>query len=241
MNDSRSSRRKNIRTLSHLVNLVDSAADDLGIDLNRRPTASEDELFRNAPVQGSPSTSASPYRSNEILNNITIEEIEADNDSWSVVNHWSPTRLIEPCVTLKGKPDSIFENFDVQPQERYKSALEFNTAQRNVSKASTNPARKPSRPQHDSTGVEGIQEWLEVAQPKLSDPTKRMPGSYQSAEPEASPSHDDYFDDLALDKRRVSTVYAPRTPEPETTDEEMVEATFSDSFPSEHRKTRASP
>ncbi|KAJ4323400.1 delta subunit of the central stalk of mitochondrial F1F0 ATP synthase, atp16 [Neodidymelliopsis sp. IMI 364377] len=241
MNDSRSRLRKSVKTLSHLIELVDSTADDLGIDLDRRPTASEDQLFHNAPVQGSPSTSASPYRSAEILDNIIFEDIEVGNDSWSVVNRRSPTKLIEPRVTLKSNIDSSFEDFDVQLQERYESELESDTAQKIIAKSSTNPARKSSRPQHNITEDEVIREWLEIAQPKLSNPTKRMPGSYQSAEPEARLSHDDYFEDLALDRRRVSTMYAPPTPEPETADEEIVEATFSDSFPSEHRKTRASP
>lgn len=54
-NDHRSTLCDNIKTIPDLVDLVNSAADDLGIDLNRCPTAKDDKAFRNAPVQGSSS------------------------------------------------------------------------------------------------------------------------------------------------------------------------------------------
>jgi hypothetical protein len=37
------------KSLPELIHLVKSAADDLGVDLDDRPTAKDDEEFRNAP------------------------------------------------------------------------------------------------------------------------------------------------------------------------------------------------
>lgn len=39
--------------MSDLVALVDSTADDLGIDLDMRPSKKDDEKFDKAPVEGS--------------------------------------------------------------------------------------------------------------------------------------------------------------------------------------------
>ncbi|KAF2131880.1 hypothetical protein P153DRAFT_180501 [Dothidotthia symphoricarpi CBS 119687] len=55
MNDSRFSLREAVRTIPDLIGLVNSAADDLGVDLDRRPTAKDDVRFLNAPVEDTPS------------------------------------------------------------------------------------------------------------------------------------------------------------------------------------------
>jgi hypothetical protein len=48
LNDPRSSLREALQSIPDLVDLVNSAADDLGIDLERKPTVTDDDLFRNA-------------------------------------------------------------------------------------------------------------------------------------------------------------------------------------------------
>ncbi|KAF1841334.1 uncharacterized protein K460DRAFT_434460, partial [Cucurbitaria berberidis CBS 394.84] len=63
MNESRASLRESIKSATELVELVNSAADDLGIDLDSRPSALDEEVFRNAPVEGVPPVSLSSGQS----------------------------------------------------------------------------------------------------------------------------------------------------------------------------------
>jgi hypothetical protein len=51
MNDPRSWLQRTVQTVPDLVDLVSSVADNLGVDLDRRPTARDEQLFREAPVQ----------------------------------------------------------------------------------------------------------------------------------------------------------------------------------------------
>jgi hypothetical protein len=51
LNDPHSSLREALQSIPDLVDLVNSAADDLGVDLERRPTATDDDMFRNAPYE----------------------------------------------------------------------------------------------------------------------------------------------------------------------------------------------
>ena len=50
MNDTRASLRSSVKSAPELVHLVESAADDLGIDLDQRPTSEDDAMFEAAPV-----------------------------------------------------------------------------------------------------------------------------------------------------------------------------------------------
>ncbi|KAI8937639.1 hypothetical protein NX059_005344 [Plenodomus lindquistii] len=54
VNDGDSTLRETIKSVPELVSLINSAADDLGLDLDRRPTAKDDELFQAAPVETTP-------------------------------------------------------------------------------------------------------------------------------------------------------------------------------------------
>lgn len=81
--DSRTSLRKSIMTLPDLIDLVNSAADDIGVDLDRRPSAKDDELFRDAPVQSSTTLSVSSRHSiPTVLEDVASEETAPAQDSW---------------------------------------------------------------------------------------------------------------------------------------------------------------
>ncbi|KAI4956419.1 hypothetical protein J4E91_000630 [Alternaria rosae] len=58
LNDPESSLREEVHSIPDLVDLVKSAADDLGFDLDRRPTATDDDMFHNAPYETTPMDSA---------------------------------------------------------------------------------------------------------------------------------------------------------------------------------------
>jgi hypothetical protein len=55
LNDSRESLRETTTSMTDLIDLVKSAADDLGIDLEERPSAQEEEKFLGASVEPTPS------------------------------------------------------------------------------------------------------------------------------------------------------------------------------------------
>ncbi|KAH7405730.1 hypothetical protein DE146DRAFT_649538 [Phaeosphaeria sp. MPI-PUGE-AT-0046c] len=43
--------RQSLRTFADLVDLVDSAADNFGVDLQKRPTASDEQRYHDAPFE----------------------------------------------------------------------------------------------------------------------------------------------------------------------------------------------
>jgi hypothetical protein len=68
VNDSPSTLREAVQTIPDLVDLVNSAADNLGVDLDRRPTSHDDQTFQDAPVKdplpaSSLSRHSSPFQS----------------------------------------------------------------------------------------------------------------------------------------------------------------------------------
>jgi hypothetical protein len=54
INDSASCLRESITSVPELVDLIKSAADNLGVDLDQKPTAEDDLNFEQAPVERSP-------------------------------------------------------------------------------------------------------------------------------------------------------------------------------------------
>jgi len=51
INDRKSILRDGTKSLSELIKLVNSTADDLGVDLDARPSKIDDEKFKAAPVE----------------------------------------------------------------------------------------------------------------------------------------------------------------------------------------------
>lgn len=52
VNDSYYVLRQSLRTVDDLVDLIDSAADNFGVDLDRQPTASDEQRYQDAPIEG---------------------------------------------------------------------------------------------------------------------------------------------------------------------------------------------
>lgn len=84
MNDSRCSLQDAVRTVADLVDLINSAADDLGVDLDRKPTAQDDEEFMNAPFEHFSQASSWSSRSifSEKVNKNIAEEEQLPEDTW---------------------------------------------------------------------------------------------------------------------------------------------------------------
>lgn len=129
-----------------LVDLVNSAADDLGIDLDRRPTAKDDEAFRNTPVQGSSSTSSlSQHVSLDVAEETGPEGIEPTEDTWLEQTRRQLTELSEARSQLTDELDEIAEGLGVPAQDLRDSEPSFHPVQRVLSRMSTDLSSKSTR------------------------------------------------------------------------------------------------
>ena len=146
MNDRRSTLRKAVQSVPELVDLVKSAADDLGVDLDRRPTASDDEKFRNAPFEATPRASVSPHPSVPLgaINEREVEEPPSD-DPWLQQTRRHPTELSDAREQLMHELDSIAVDLGVQLRDRKDSEPVIDPIQRVLSKVSTGLSRKSTR------------------------------------------------------------------------------------------------
>ncbi|KAJ4383948.1 hypothetical protein N0V86_000792 [Didymella sp. IMI 355093] len=146
LNDCESTLRESIKTVPDLVELVESAADDLGVDLNKLPTAKDDEAFRDAPVQGSSIVPAvSPHGLPEFVKETIVEEAELAEESWLEQIRRHLTGLAEAQYQLMDELDEIAEDLDVQARERFVSGPSFDPVQRILSKVSTGLSRTSMR------------------------------------------------------------------------------------------------
>ncbi|CAN9308407.1 unnamed protein product [Alternaria alternata] len=142
LNDPRSSLREALQSIPDLVDLVNSAADDLGIDLERRPTVTDDDLFRNAPYESTPRESVSyhPGVSLEAPENKTADKEPLTEDSWLQQTRRHLTELSEAREQLMDELDSIAGDLDVRLQDRQESGqgeeLIVHPVQRVLSRAS---------------------------------------------------------------------------------------------------------
>jgi hypothetical protein len=141
------------------VDLVNSAADDLGVDLDRRPTATEDETFRIAPVRSSSSASSVSQKTFPKVNEDAIlEGTEPGEDAWLEQNGRHLTKLSEARSQLMDELDEIAEDLGVPAQERCESEPGFDPVQRVLSKVSTGVSRKSTRLRNKS--VDSVAEEL---------------------------------------------------------------------------------
>ena len=137
MNDSLASLRESIKTAPELADLVNSAADDLGVDLDSRPSAKDDELFHNALVEGTPETSTSFCQGD--LSKALEEQHSEDILLHQTRRHL--TDLLEARRQLRGELESIAKDLSAQHQEVRTSGPAIDPIRGVLSKASTVPLR----------------------------------------------------------------------------------------------------
>ncbi|KAH7381605.1 hypothetical protein BKA66DRAFT_570738 [Pyrenochaeta sp. MPI-SDFR-AT-0127] len=139
--------RESVKSAPQLVDLLNSAADDLGVDLDRKPTAKDEEAFHNAPLEGKsrasmPSLQDSPL---DTMKGRTAEEEKPSEDIWLQQTRRHLTELSEARTQLMDELDSIAEDLGVQLQERRISESKINPIQRVLSKVSTGLSRRSTR------------------------------------------------------------------------------------------------
>lgn len=120
LNDHELTLRESVKTLPDLVNLVNSAADDLGLDLDKRPTAKDDDAFRNAPVQDVFTTPVvSQYSLSEVTKEIIrentqpAEPAEPAEDVWLAQTRRNLSELSEAQSQLMDELDEITEDLGI--------------------------------------------------------------------------------------------------------------------------------
>jgi hypothetical protein len=188
LNDPRSSLREALQSIPDLVDLVNSAADDLGIDLERRPTVTDDDLFRNAPYESTPRESVSyhPGVSLEATEDKTADEEPPTEDSWLQQTRRHLTELSEAREQLMDELDSIAGDLDVRLQDQQEGEqgeeLIVHPVQRVLSRASVGASHEStwhenppadSNTAHDyyddESSVETAQRMLERIPTRLSN------------------------------------------------------------------------
>jgi hypothetical protein len=149
LNDDPSSLQDNIRSIPDVVDLVKSAADDFGVNLDDKPTASDDEKFEQAPIEATRQQSA-PVVSRRSTTLKPVEEKAEEakfdrEDTWLQKTRRQLTELSEARSQLMDELDSIAEDLGVQLNDRRRSSMEIDPVQRVLSKVSTGISRKSTR------------------------------------------------------------------------------------------------
>ncbi|KAI4620550.1 uncharacterized protein J4E87_007238 [Alternaria ethzedia] len=172
LNDPESSLRDEVQSIPDLVDLVKSAADDLGFDLDRRPTATDDDMFHNAPYETTPVNSVSRHTDFSIgtAENRAMEDEPLTEDSWLQQTRRHLTELSEAREQLMDELDSIAGDLDVkfrdQPEVESVTDSDAPHAHRVLSKAPTGLART-STLQRDAL-IDSVQRMLSKAPTGIS-------------------------------------------------------------------------
>ncbi|KAF2007422.1 hypothetical protein P154DRAFT_569296 [Amniculicola lignicola CBS 123094] len=157
LNDSKSRLRETTKTVPDLINLVNSAADDLGVDLDKRPTLHDEEQFLNAPVERiqrhSTTRSQSLPRHSSLTGpnlppveeNGAEEEQQPSEDSWLQKTRRQLTELSEVRSQMMDELDTIAEDLGVRLNEQRFSEQDLDPLQRALTRVSTGFSRASTR------------------------------------------------------------------------------------------------
>ncbi|OAL57121.1 hypothetical protein IQ07DRAFT_627029 [Pyrenochaeta sp. DS3sAY3a] len=147
LNDDHVSLKESIKSTPDLVDLINSAADDLGIDLDTRPSAADEEKFQSAPVKGTSqtSTSSSHTKPTEPIDKTVAEPEQPDEDTWLQQTRRHLSELSEARSQLMDELDSIAEDLGVQLQERRFSEQDPEPLPRLSSRVSTGISTRSAR------------------------------------------------------------------------------------------------
>jgi hypothetical protein len=120
VNDTRSTLQETVRTMPDLIHLVNSAADDFGVDLDKRPSARDDRKFHNTPCEDDRPPSASSRRKGTLtkLRKSKGKRRRIGNAPWVQQSHSLLADLSETHVQLLSQLDSLAEDFGEQNHER---------------------------------------------------------------------------------------------------------------------------
>jgi hypothetical protein len=227
VNDSRSSLREVMQTVPDLVGLVHSAADDFGLDLDKRPTARDDRIFEDAPVAGSQHNSVASFDSEEK----SADEEQSNEDFWLQQTRRHLTELAAARTKMLDELDAIVGPYLEQLEDHLASDRIVDSPRRRLNRLSTQLSRTSTRTKsvgrlsrgptrHSTQRVEDllprmIANWVELAQTELpatiesvSLVLESLPGSVYQLSNEGSEMHEPFDDrhafEPAYDERHLS-------------------------------------
>jgi hypothetical protein len=235
VNDFRSSLREAVQTVPDLINLVESAADDFGLDLDKRPTARDEYLFTDAPVAGSQTGSVVSYDTEEK----STDEQYSNEDPWLQQTRRHLTELAEARTKMLDELDAIAGPYLKQLEDHLASRRIVDYPRRRISELSARILRKSTRTKpfgqlsrgptgHSTQPVvdlppEMIPNWFGLAQTELPVAIENigsvldsLPGSVYQL------SNDDFETHEPLDDRRP--------PEPAYHERRLSGSTYEEQF-----------
>lgn len=144
--------REAILSIPDLVDLVNSAADDLGIDLDRRPTKHDDELFRDAPFEAEPQVPGSGKIRLATVSSSNGGKKEPTEDSWFQEIHIHLTELSRARTQLMDELDTIAKDISFELGQSCDNEPSNKHLQRTSSEASTGISQKSTCLRNTSIG-----------------------------------------------------------------------------------------
>jgi hypothetical protein len=213
VNDSRSSLREAVQTVPDLVDFINSAADNFGLDLDKRPTARDDRLFEDAPVAGSQTGSVA---SCDIEEKSTDGE-QPNEDPWLQQTRRHFTELAEARTKMLDELDAIAGPHLEQLEDHLTSGRIADSPRRRLSRLSAQLSSKSTRTKsfgqlsrgptrHSTQPVVGlppemILSWSELAETEMpaaiasvSSFLDSLPGSVYQLSNEKSETHEPFDD-----------------------------------------------
>jgi hypothetical protein len=159
VNDSRSNLREAVQTVPDLVDLVNSAADNFGLDLDRRPTAHDDRVFEDAPVAGSEHGSESfshddptHYSEENSADEEQRDDEHRDEDPWLQQTRRHLAELAEARTQMLDELDAIAGPYLAQLEDHLASGHIIDSPRRRLSRLSAQLSRRSTRLRNDSVG-----------------------------------------------------------------------------------------
>lgn len=130
INDTRAALRESVKSAPELVDLVKSAADDFGVDLDQRPTSEDDANFEAAPVERSPQHSpvAKPTQELEFVfeknkNDVGYPAALSNKATSAETEDVFDSLLIQKATTVECESDQYAEDVWLQRTRRQLAQL----------------------------------------------------------------------------------------------------------------------
>jgi hypothetical protein len=123
LDGSKRSLERSIKSFQDLYDLINSAADDLGLDLDRRPSNEDDEVFRCAPVQEVSTPVPVHQTLTATMKNMGTDNALLNHNSQSESAHQRFSELSATRIQIMDEFGSIIEDINVQKPRVFKIKL----------------------------------------------------------------------------------------------------------------------
>jgi len=150
INDPHSNLLKVVKSVPDLVDLVRSAADDFGVDLEAKPSAQDEEIFHNAPYESISCCSGSSCGDNH-LDAMGETIIKDEENSWLQQARRQLTEILETREQLMSELDSIAGDLGVQFKDHQHPKSVADSIEPVLGEVSTESSTERAQPIQKST------------------------------------------------------------------------------------------